>query len=41
VGILFIHPSLTDAQRAELDYRIARHEQYPSEVIPWQPSGRA
>ncbi|MFZ3342034.1 MAG: addiction module protein [Terriglobales bacterium] len=28
--------SLTDAQRAELDYRIARHEQNPSGVIPWQ-----
>ena len=28
--------SLTDAQRAELDYRIARHEQKPSDVIPWQ-----
>jgi putative addiction module component (TIGR02574 family) len=28
--------SLTDAQRTELDYRIARHEQNPSEVIPWQ-----
>jgi putative addiction module component (TIGR02574 family) len=28
--------SLTDAQRAELDYRIARHEQYPSDTIPWQ-----
>jgi putative addiction module component (TIGR02574 family) len=28
--------SLTDAQRAELDYRIARHEQHPSDVIPWQ-----
>ena len=28
--------SLTDAQRAELDYRIARHEQSPSDVIPWQ-----
>jgi putative addiction module component (TIGR02574 family) len=27
--------SLTDAQRAELDYRIARHEQNPSDVIPW------
>ncbi len=26
--------SLTDAQRAELDYRIARHEQNPSDVIP-------
>ena len=28
--------SLTDAQRAELDYRIARHEQNPSKVIPWE-----
>lgn len=28
--------SLTDAQRAELDRRIARHEQNPSDVIPWQ-----
>jgi putative addiction module component (TIGR02574 family) len=28
--------SLTDAQRAELDYRIARHEQNPSDVVPWQ-----
>ena len=27
--------SLTDAQRAELDHRIAGHEQNPSEVIPW------
>ena len=27
---------LTDAQRAELDYRIARHEQNPSDVISWQ-----
>jgi len=27
--------SLTDAQRAELDYRIARHEQNRSGVIPW------
>jgi putative addiction module component (TIGR02574 family) len=27
---------LTDAQRDELDYRIARHEQNPSDVIPWQ-----
>ncbi len=26
---------LTDAQRAELDYRIVRHEQNPSDVIPW------
>jgi len=28
--------SLTDAQRAELDLRIARHEQDPSNVIPWE-----
>jgi putative addiction module component (TIGR02574 family) len=28
--------SLTDVQRAELDFRIARHEQNPSDVIPWQ-----
>jgi putative addiction module component (TIGR02574 family) len=28
--------SLTDAQRAEIDYRITRHEQNPSDVIPWQ-----
>jgi putative addiction module component (TIGR02574 family) len=28
--------SLTDAQRAELDYRIATHEQNPSNVIPWE-----
>ena len=28
--------SLTDAQRAELDYRITRHEQNPTDVIPWQ-----
>jgi len=28
--------SLTDAQRAELDFRIARHEQNPSDVIPWE-----
>jgi len=27
--------SPTDAQRAELDHRIARHEQNPSDVIPW------
>jgi putative addiction module component (TIGR02574 family) len=29
-------PELTDAQRAELDYRIARYEQNPSDVIPWE-----
>ncbi len=28
--------SLTDAQRAELDYRIARHEQRPSNVMSWE-----
>jgi putative addiction module component (TIGR02574 family) len=28
--------SLTDAQRTELDYRIARHEQNPSDVISWE-----
>jgi putative addiction module component (TIGR02574 family) len=28
--------SMTDAQRAELDYRISRHEQNPSDVIGWQ-----
>jgi putative addiction module component (TIGR02574 family) len=28
--------SLTDEQRAELDYRIARYEKNPSDVIPWE-----
>ena len=28
--------SLTDAQRAELDYRIARRKQNPSDVISWE-----
>jgi putative addiction module component (TIGR02574 family) len=28
--------SLTDAQRAELDHRLARHEQNSSDVIPWE-----
>lgn len=28
--------SLTDAQRAELDHRITRHEQNPSDVLPWE-----
>jgi len=27
---------LTDAHRAELDYRIAQYEQGPSDVIPWE-----
>ncbi|MGO9127689.1 MAG: addiction module protein [Terriglobales bacterium] len=29
-------PSLTEAQRTELAYRIAQHEQRPSDVIPWE-----
>jgi len=29
-------PPLTHAQREELDYRIARHEQNPTDVIPWE-----
>jgi putative addiction module component (TIGR02574 family) len=33
--------SLTEAQRAELDDRIARHEQNPSDVAPGNKSGRA
>ena len=28
--------SLTEAHRTELDHRIARHEQNPSDVIPWE-----
>jgi putative addiction module component (TIGR02574 family) len=28
--------ALTDTQRAELDYRVARHEQNPSDVISWE-----
>ena len=28
--------ALTDAQRVELDYSIERHEQNPSDVIPWE-----
>ena len=28
--------ALTDAQRTELDFRIARHQQNPSNVIPWE-----
>ncbi len=28
--------SLTDEQRTELDRRIARHEENPSDVIPWE-----
>jgi putative addiction module component (TIGR02574 family) len=29
-------PPLTQTQREELDYRIARHEQNPTDVIPWE-----
>jgi putative addiction module component (TIGR02574 family) len=28
--------SLTDEQQAELDQRIARHQQNPSDVVPWE-----
>lgn len=28
--------SLTEEQRAELDHRIARHEQNPSDVVSWE-----
>jgi putative addiction module component (TIGR02574 family) len=28
--------SLTDAQRDELDYRLAEHERNPADVIPWE-----
>lgn len=29
-------PALTDEQRAELDYRVARYEQNRSDVISWE-----
>ena len=29
-------PPLTDVQRSELDYRVARYEKNPSDVIPWE-----
>ncbi len=29
-------PPLTGAQRVELDYRVARYEQNPSDVAPWE-----
>ena len=29
-------PPLTDAQRTELDRRIAHHEQHPADVLPWE-----
>ncbi len=28
--------SLTEAQRTELDYRVARYERNSSDVIPWE-----
>jgi putative addiction module component (TIGR02574 family) len=28
--------SLTDAQRAELDFRIGRHEKNPSDIVAWE-----
>ena len=28
--------SLTDAQRTELDHRLARHDRNPSDVVPWE-----
>lgn len=27
---------LTEAQRSELDYRVARYERNPANVIPWE-----
>lgn len=27
---------LTDAQRSELDRRLAEHEERPDEVVPWE-----
>ena len=29
-------PALTDEQRTELDYRVAKYEQNPSDVILWE-----
>ena len=29
-------PPLTDAQRSELDRRMANYQQNPSDVIPWE-----
>ena len=29
-------PALTDEQRAELDYRVAKYEQNPSDAVPWE-----
>jgi putative addiction module component (TIGR02574 family) len=30
------HTSLTDAQRRELERRIAEHEANPGDVVPWE-----
>ena len=29
-------PVLTAEQRSELDYRVAKYQQNPSDVIPWE-----
>jgi putative addiction module component (TIGR02574 family) len=29
-------PALTDEQRAELDYRAAKYDQNPSDVVSWE-----
>jgi putative addiction module component (TIGR02574 family) len=29
-------PALTDEQRAELDHRVGKYEQNPSDVIAWE-----
>jgi len=29
-------PAITDEQRAELDYRVAKYERNPSDVVPWE-----
>jgi len=29
-------PALTKEQQEELDYRVARYEQNPADVIPWE-----
>ena len=29
-------PALTKEQQEELDYRVARHEQNPADVVPWE-----
>ena len=29
-------PALTEEQRAQLDARIARHQQNPTDAVPWE-----